>query len=601
MRMKVSNYIAKLLVQNGITDVFMITGGGAMHLDDGLGHEPGLHCVYNHHEQACAIAAESYARIHNRIAAVCVTTGPGGTNAITGVVGGWLDSIPMLVISGQVRYDVTARSTGLGIRAFGDQEYDICKSVEPMTKYCEMVIDPKRIRYAVEKALYLAQTGRPGPCWLDIPLNVQGATVEIDELEGFDPTKENLTANNVVITDKFAQKDGMTYDADSMEVKLNKEDITKDCKITVEGNNFKIETGKNISDEDKLEVSYKVSFSKTGEYTNTAVSTSDNTNEDQATNVIEVTNVTPELSINKTSDKTEYAVGNTGIYTLTVKQTKADATAKNVTVKDQFVQEDGITIDAESMKVSLNGTDITKDCKIVTNQNNFTIETGKDLSSKDELLVSYNVTYTKEGTYKNTATTQADNADPKDDNNSVTVVDQDVTMTKDADKKEYKVGDMVKYNVSVSLKKENSVSKDVVINDTIPEGLALQSESVKVNGITDYTINTDGNKLEVKIPELKYGEKVEVNYQAKVLKSALGKTLVNKATVNGSGIHPGQAEVSVKVPKTEKTPTSTNGSGSQTTTVKTGDDFNAIPYVAGIALGAVAGVVIYLKRRKLKK
>ena len=414
-------------------------------------------------------------------------------------------------------------------------------------------------------------------------------------------TKENLTANNVVITDKFAQENGMAYDADSMEVKLNKEDITKDCKITVEGNNFKIETGKNISDEDKLEVSYKVSFSKTGEYTNTAVSTSDNTNEDQATNVIEVTNVTPELSINKTSDKTEYAVGNTGIYTLTVKQTKADATAKNVTVKDQFVQEDGITIDAESMKVSLNGTDITKDCKIVTNQNNFTIETGKDLSSKDELLVSYNVTYTKEGTYKNTATTQADNADPKDDNNSVTVVDQDVTMTKDADKKEYKVGDMVKYNVSVSLKKENSVSKDVVINDTIPEGLALQSESVKVNGITDYTINTDGNKLEVKIPELKYGEKVEVNYQAKVLKSALGKTLVNKATVNGSGIHPGQAEVSVKVPKTEKTPTSTNGSGSQTTTVKTGDDFNAIPYVAGIALGAVAGVVIYLKRRKLKK
>ena len=414
-------------------------------------------------------------------------------------------------------------------------------------------------------------------------------------------TKENLTANNVVITDKFAQKDGMAYDADSMEVKLNKEDITKDCKITVEGNNFKIETGKNISDEDKLEVSYKVSFSKTGEYTNTAVSTSDNTNEDQATNVIEVTNVTPELSINKTSDKTEYAVGNTGIYTLTVKQTKADATAKNVTVKDQFVQEDGITIDAESMNVSLNGTDITKDCKIVTNQNNFTIETGKDLSSKDELLVSYNVTYTKEGIYKNTATTQADNADPKDDNNSVTVVDQDVTMTKDADKKEYKVGDMVKYNVSVSLKKENSVSKDVVINDTIPEGLALQSESVKVTGITDYTINTDGNKLEVKIPELKYGEKVEVNYQAKVLKSALGKTLVNKATVNGSGIHPGQAEVSVKVPKTEKTPISTNGSGSQTTTVKTGDDFNAIPYVAGIALGAVAGVVIYLKRRKLKK
>lgn len=414
-------------------------------------------------------------------------------------------------------------------------------------------------------------------------------------------TKENLTAKNVVITDAFIQEDGLAYDADSITVKLNKEDVTKDCKITVDGNKFKIETGKNITDEDKIEVTYNVTFTKKGEYTNTAVATSDNTNEDQATNVIEVTNVTPELSINKTSDKTEYAVGNTGIYTLTVKQTKADATAKNVTVKDQFAQEDGMTYDADSMEVKLNKEDITKDCKITVEGNNFKIETGKNISDEDKLEVSYKVSFSKTGEYTNTATTQADNADPKDDNNSVTVVDQDVTMTKDADKKEYKVGDMVKYNVSVSLKKENSVSKDVVINDTIPEGLALQSESVKVNGITDYTINTDGNKLEVKIPELKYGEKVEVNYQAKVLKSALGKTLVNKATVNGSGIHPGQAEVSVKVPKTEKTPTSTNGSGSQTTTVKTGDDFNAIPYVAGIALGAVAGVVIYLKRRKLKK
>ena len=405
-----------------------------------------------------------------------------------------------------------------------------------------------------------------------------------------------------MITDEFVQTEGMAYDADSIAVKLNKGDITKDCKIKVDGNKFRIETGKNITDEDKIEVTYNVSFSKAGEYTNTAISTSDNTNEDRSNNVVEVTNATPELSINKTSDKTEYAVGNTGIYTLTIKQTKADATAKNVTVKDQFVQEDGITIDAESMKVSLNGTDITKDCKIVTNQNNFTIETGKDLSSKDELLVSYNVTYTKEGTYKNTATTQADNADPKDDNNSVTVVDQDVTMTKDADKKEYKVGDMVKYNVSVSLKKENSVSKDVVINDTIPEGLSLQSESIKVTGVTDYTISTDGNKLEVKIPELKYGEKVEVNYQAKVLKSALGKTLVNKATVNGEGIHPGQAEVSVKVPKPEgkSTPKSGTGTGSQSTTVKTGDDFNVLPYVVGIGAIAIGAFVILLKRRKLK-
>ena len=186
MRMKVSDYIAKKLTESGITDVFMVTGGGAMHLDDGLGHEPGLHCIFNHHEQACAIAAECYARIHNKIAAVCVTTGPGGTNAITGVVGGSLDSIPMLILSGQVRYDTTARSTGLGIRAMGDQEFDIVKAVDCMTKYSEMVLDPMRIRFCLEKALYLAQSGRPGPCWLDIPLNVQGAYIETDELLGFD-------------------------------------------------------------------------------------------------------------------------------------------------------------------------------------------------------------------------------------------------------------------------------------------------------------------------------------------------------------------------------------------------------------------------------
>lgn len=186
MRMKISNYIAQRLVELGISQVFTVTGGGAMHLNDALGHQEGLTCLYNHHEQACAIAAESYARIRGQIAAVCVTTGPGGTNAITGVLGGWLDSIPMLILSGQVRYDTTARWSGVGIRAMGDQEFDITKAVDCMTKYSEMVIDPMRIRYCLEKAVYLAYSGRPGPAWLDIPLNVQGAYVETDDLIGFD-------------------------------------------------------------------------------------------------------------------------------------------------------------------------------------------------------------------------------------------------------------------------------------------------------------------------------------------------------------------------------------------------------------------------------
>jgi acetolactate synthase-1/2/3 large subunit len=185
--MKVSNYISQKLLESGITQVFSVTGGGAMHLNDALGHQEGLNCLYNHHEQACAIAAEAYTRIQGKLAAVCVTTGPGGTNAITGVLGGWLDSIPMLILSGQVRYDTTARWSGVGIRAMGDQEFDIVKAVDCMTKYSEMVIDPMRIRYCLEKAIYLALSGRPGPSWLDIPLNVQGGYIETEELIGFSP------------------------------------------------------------------------------------------------------------------------------------------------------------------------------------------------------------------------------------------------------------------------------------------------------------------------------------------------------------------------------------------------------------------------------
>lgn len=182
MKVKVSDYIADLAAELGTEYVFTVTGGGAMHLNDSFGHNERLKCIYNHHEQACAIAAESYARIAGKPALLCVTTGPGGTNAITGVLGAYLDSIPMVVISGQVRYDTTARSTGLRIRAMGDQEFDITKAVASMTKYCEMVTDPKKIAYAVKKAFHIAVTGRPGPCWLDIPLNVQGAYVDREEL-----------------------------------------------------------------------------------------------------------------------------------------------------------------------------------------------------------------------------------------------------------------------------------------------------------------------------------------------------------------------------------------------------------------------------------
>ncbi len=192
MKQRVSDYISDFLVQHDISDVFMVTGGGAMYLDDSLGHNTDLHCTFNHHEQACAMAAEAYARIDNRIAAVCVTTGPGATNAITGVICGWMDSIPMLILSGQARYATTVYASGLKLRTRGVQEFDVIESVRNMTKYCELVKDPKKIRYCLEKALYLAREGRPGPCWLDIPLDMQSAFVETDTLEGYEPEGEKV-------------------------------------------------------------------------------------------------------------------------------------------------------------------------------------------------------------------------------------------------------------------------------------------------------------------------------------------------------------------------------------------------------------------------
>ena len=175
---RVADYIVHFLVNYGVRHIFMLTGGGAMHLNDAIGREKRLQYICNHHEQACAIAAEGYARISGLPGVVCVTTGPGGTNAMTGVLGEWLDSIPVLYLSGQVRYDTTVASTGLPLRQFGDQEANIIELVRPITKYAEMVIDPLSIRFHLEKALYLALHGRPGPVWLDIPLNIQAAIID---------------------------------------------------------------------------------------------------------------------------------------------------------------------------------------------------------------------------------------------------------------------------------------------------------------------------------------------------------------------------------------------------------------------------------------
>lgn len=210
--MKLSDYVAQKVVEHGVRHVFMVTGGGSMHLNHSLGTHKELECVFNHHEQACAIAAEAYYRLTNRLPVVNVTSGPGGTNAITGVYGAWTDSIGMVVLSGQVKYETTVRSTGLPLRQYGDQELDIEELVRPVTKYCVMVTDPQTIRYHLGKAIYLATSGRPGPCWVDIPLNVQGAQIDPDTLPGFDPAeldepwkRTDLNAASAAILEKIAE------------------------------------------------------------------------------------------------------------------------------------------------------------------------------------------------------------------------------------------------------------------------------------------------------------------------------------------------------------------------------------------------------------
>src|SRR5271155_2327915 len=189
--MKLSDYIVGRLADWGVRHIFLVTGGGAMHLNDSIGKEPRIQYVCNHHEQASAMAAESYARISGQPGVVNVTTGPGGINALNGVFGAWTDSIPMLIVSGQVKRETCMRALGItGMRQLGDQEADIIAMVANITKYAVPIDDPLSIRYHLERAWHLAQSGRPGPCWLDIPVDVQAASIDSATLRGYDPAED---------------------------------------------------------------------------------------------------------------------------------------------------------------------------------------------------------------------------------------------------------------------------------------------------------------------------------------------------------------------------------------------------------------------------
>lgn len=179
---RVADIIMDILTEHGITDCFAVVGGGAMHLDNALLVCEKMHKYFNHHEQACAMAAEAYARYSGKPAAVCVTSGPGATNTLTGVMGAWQDSLPMVVLSGQVRYEISVPKSGLKLRYRGIQEFEIIPTVKNMTKYAVMLTDPLAVRRELCKAIRIAMDGRRGPVWLDIPQDIQNARVEESDL-----------------------------------------------------------------------------------------------------------------------------------------------------------------------------------------------------------------------------------------------------------------------------------------------------------------------------------------------------------------------------------------------------------------------------------
>lgn len=187
---RIADYIADSFVAAGIRHVFMVTGGGAMHLNDALGNHSGLTTVFCHHEQSCAMAAEAYYRVTGRMAAVTVTTGPGAINALNGVFGAYVDSMAMVVVSGQVKRETLVRSTGLPLRQLGDQEADVIPMVRGITKYAALVDEPTDIGYHLDRALHFATSGRPGPVWLDIPIDVQSALVAPESLRRYDPAED---------------------------------------------------------------------------------------------------------------------------------------------------------------------------------------------------------------------------------------------------------------------------------------------------------------------------------------------------------------------------------------------------------------------------
>jgi len=204
--MRVSDFVAQFIASKGVRDVFTIPGGGCIHLNDAFARNQQISVISNHHEQACALAAEGYARLNGHLGVCLVTSGPGGSNAWTGTLCSYQDSVPVIVISGNVNKSLTTNYTKLNLRQLGDQEYNVVETVKHFTKYTIQINNPLEVKYHLEKAYSLATTGRKGPVWIDIPLDVQSATIDPDTLQGYIETSNPTSDYDLdTILHKLAQ------------------------------------------------------------------------------------------------------------------------------------------------------------------------------------------------------------------------------------------------------------------------------------------------------------------------------------------------------------------------------------------------------------
>lgn len=408
-------------------------------------------------------------------------------------------------------------------------------------------------------------------------------------------TREGEVAKNVVIKDKFGIE-GVEINKESLVVKFNGETITP-TKIEATADGFTVETGKDLTDADKLEVTYQVLFKEASlenkQVPNKAAVSADNAQDKETDHEVTIkTADDPVLKILKESDKKEYFLGEIGKYTLTVTQERLDAVAKNVVIEDTFDQK-GMVIDPASLKVTVSGKDITAQCKLEVKDDKYTISTNADLA-REVMKITYDVLFKEESLKDkdviNTAKAKADNSEEVQAQNTIKISKKDTrfTVKKDAKNRDYQIGDLIPYSIKVNLTKPGDTAKNITIKDTLPKGLELQKDTIKVSGVEKYEMKVTGNVLTVQINQMVYGQKAVITYKAKILEGTEGKSLTNKVEVTSDDTVPANAKKTIKIPKT----------GVGTKIAKTLDKAKPGLLIAAIAVGAAGLIWLYRKKKQ---